>query len=599
MTLVKNIIKKYFGNFAYFYSQLRHRIFIMLILSILIGLLDGFGLAMFLPMLEMVSDEGGAANAEKMGNLSFIIDLIHSFGYSITLGVVLATIFIFFSIKGLFVLLSSYLNVVYQQYFIRRIRERNIYALAEYQYMHFVNSDAGKIQNTMSGEVSRVSNAYRFYLQMMQHSIMILTYAFLAFLSNAEFATLVVVGAILTNLIFKQFYKKTKILSKRHTQSNHGFQGLLIQQVAFFKYLKATGLIKAYADKLMHKVVDIEDSQKKIGIISGIISGVREPILIGIVVIVILIQVNIMGGSLGLIILTILFFYRALQSVMQFQTSYNSFLGLIGSLENLKEFTTNLHAGKQINGKQTIEKFQQSIVLNKVHFRYVQKHILKDINLEIKSNKTLAIVGESGSGKTTLLNIISGLLTPTNGNITIDGIDSTEIDIHTFQKRIGYITQEPVIFDDTIYNNVTFWDSPTEKNKKRFYEALRKANILEFVEDLTEKENSGLGNNGINLSGGQKQRISIARELYKDVDLLFMDEATSALDSDTERVIQENIDCLKGQYTIVIIAHRLSTIKNADRVLLLNQGQIEHLGSYSELMNRSSIFKKMVALQEL
>src|SRR5690606_11071346 len=126
--------------------------------------------------------------------------------------------------------------------------------------------------------------------------------------------------------------------------------------------------------------------------------------------------------------------------------------------------------------------------------------------------KTLAIVGESGSGKTTLLNIISGLLTPTNGNITIDGIDSTEIDIHTFQKRIGYITQEPVIFDDTIYNNVTFCDSPTEKNKKRFYEALRKANILEFVEDLTEKENSGLGNNGINLSGGPKQRISIARE---------------------------------------------------------------------------------------
>ena len=133
----------------------------------------------------------------------------------------------------------------------------------------------------------------------------------------------------------------------------------------------------------------------------------------------------------------------------------------------------------------------------------------------------------------------------------------------------------------------------------RFHKALEQANILELIDGLEKKEDSRLGNNGISLSGGQKQRISIARELYKEVNFLFMDEATSALDSETERAIQENIDLLRGQYTILIIAHRLSTIKNADRVMVLKHGRIEHIGTYEELIEQSDSFKRMVELQEL
>ena len=132
---------------------------------------------------------------------------------------------------------------------------------------------------------------------------------------------------------------------------------------------------------------------------------------------------------------------------------------------------------------------------------------------------------------------------------------------------------------------------------KKCKEALNKASVLEFVESLENKENSRLGNNGVMVSGGQKQRISIARELYKGIDLLLMDEATSALDSETELGIQENIDKLRGQVTIIIIAHRLSTIKNADRILLLKDAEIQASGDFEELENNSIAFKKMVALQ--
>ena len=224
--------------------------------------------------------------------------------------------------------------------------------------------------------------------------------------------------------------------------------------------------------------------------------------------------------------------------------------------------------------------------------------ILKDINLNIEPLKTLALVGGSGSGKTTMVNLIIGLLDPTEGSITVNSKDRSVIDRSTYRRRFGYITQEAVIFSDDIFNNVTFWDEKTPENMERFAEATRMANIDSFVESLPEKENTKLGDNGMLVSGGQKQRISIARELYKDVDVLILDEATSALDSETERSIQENIDNLRGKYTIIIVAHRLSTVKKADKILVLNAGNIISQGNFDQLVESSSLFKKMVELQE-
>lgn len=567
-------------------------------MSIIVGLLDGFGLAMFLPLLEMISDQTGSSSAQ-MGNLDFIIDVIKYLGFDLTLVTILLTMIFFFTLKGGFSLFTSYLSVIYQQFFTRSLRESNIKALSEYSYTEFVMADAGRIQNTLSGEVLRVVQAYKMYMNVIKESVTILVYTVLAFLANPQFALLVVIGGYLTNLIFSVLYKKTKTLSRRLVTSSHDFQGLLIQQVVFFKYLKATGLIKKYADKLIEKVYDIEESQKKIGVLNSIMMGVREPMLIIVVVAVILIEVNLLGGSLGLIILSILFFYRALANVMQLQTHWNQFLAFSGSIVNIQEFITELKQGKQLNGKIDVDKYNNEIALSQVDFTYIKTPVLTKINLNITKNETVAFVGESGSGKTTLMNLLSGLLKPQSGQFLIDGISAFELNTDSYARRIGYITQEPVIFDDTIYNNVTFWSEKTDINFIKFYDALRQASIYDFVMALDDKENSRLGNNGINLSGGQKQRISIARELYKDIDILIMDEATSALDSETEKTIQNNIDALKGKYTILIVAHRLSTVKNADRIIVMKDGKIIQTGSYDDLIAKGTDFKHMVELQEL
>ncbi len=562
--------------------------------------LDGFGLAMFLPLLKMMADEGGGDSGLDLGNVDDMIQYMSDIGLDLNLTVVLMLMLGFFTVKGIVKFVEVYVSAENQRRFVIRIREQNIWDLARYRFDHFVTADAGQIQSTMGGEVYRVMNAFRSYMGMLQQLFMVAVYTFLAFLMNAQFAVFVLVGAALTNMIFNRMYEMTKRLSHRITLGNEGYQGLLIQQVAFFKYLKATGHIAAYSKKLIEKIYEIEAANKKIGVIGSWVQGGREPLLILILVVAILVQVNWFGGSLALILLSILFFYRALTAVTQLQMSHNQFLANSASLSNLKSFNHMLSEGVEHDGSVSKAGFDTVIELRHVSYAYnSQGNVLSDVSLTIRKNESIAFVGESGAGKTTLMNVVAGLLRPQAGVMTVDGVDISQINLASFRSKIGYITQEPVIFDDDVFNNVTLWDERSPESVERMWKALEMANFRSFVDQLSKKELTRLGNNGITLSGGQRQRVAIARELYKDVDILFMDEATSSLDSETEHVIQENIEKLKGKLTIVIIAHRLSTIKGVDKVVVLSNGNVDQFGSYSEVANRSESFKRMATMQHL
>lgn len=426
-----------------------------------------------------------------------------------------------------------------------------------------------------------------------------MVYISFAFFVDFQFALLVTAGGVLTNFLYKIVYSYTKGASKSFTDESNIYQGSVIQHVANFKYLRATAMIENYTLRLAAIIQKIETSRRKIGVLSGLLEASREPILIIVVAVVILIQVNVLKGSLAPILISLLFFYRALTALTGMQNAWNNFLGVSDSLDNLQNYQKLLIENQERMGEQSFVSLQKDIQLQQVSFSYGDSHILKNISLTIKKNKSIAFVGESGSGKTTLINLICALLLPSIGEIYIDGISLQKLNRPTFQKRIGYITQEPVIFNDSIYNNVTFWAKRTSENEQKCIEALQKASIYQFLKKQPLGLDSILGNNGINLSGGQKQRISIARELFKDIDILIMDEATSALDSETEKFIQENIDALKGQYTILLVAHRLSTIKNADSIVMMDKGSIVEQGSFGYLIERVPRFRKMVELQEI
>ncbi|HTF21712.1 MAG TPA: ABC transporter ATP-binding protein [Chryseolinea sp.] len=596
---LKQLIKKHFKHLAYFYSHLRYRFFLANGLSLAVAVLDGLGIAMFLPLLQVAGGEGNSFKSDDMGNLRFLVDGMEHLGFHLTLVSVMSVMVLFFSLKGVARFFDAWYRVVNLRFFMKKVRFENIDALVKYDYKAFVTSDVGRIQNTLSGETNKVGSAYRSYASTVQTLVLVLVYTFMAFLANAQFALMVVIGGALSNVLYQQIYKRTKQASKQLTFGAHNFQGLLIQKVAFFKYLKATALIIPYSKKLKDVVNYTEGISKKMGMYNAVLSSTREPLVVLVVVAVISIEVTYFSTSIGLMLLSLAFFYRSLSFLMVVQNNWNQFMQNSGSLDNMQEFVHELRVHKEINGKESISAFVDSLQLHEAAFGYNGVPVLRQLNLKVKRNETVAFVGESGSGKTTIVNIMSGLLSVDEGSFLIDGKDSRRLDIHTYQRRIGYITQDPVIFSDTVFNNVTFWDKRTPEVEKRFWIALQKASIIDFVRALPDGENSFLGNNGILVSGGQKQRFSIARELYKEIDILIMDEATSALDSETERAVQESIEALKGQYTILIVAHRISTIKNVDKVVLLDNGRIEEVGSFDYLKNNSRIFENMVKLQQV
>ncbi len=589
--------KKNFQYLFYFYGYLRYRIFVAFSLSFLKGVLDGFGLIMFIPLLKITDSNQSSSTGDELGNLSFLPKFLEGLGLTLNIQTVLIIILLFFVLKGIVVFIEGYTRVVFQQLFMREIRITNIDLLNSYNYSSFVKADSGKIQNTFSGEVERVNLGYTRYFKTIEYGVLVLVYLVLAFSANAKFAIVVLVLGGISNFLFKWLFKKTKKLSLKFTLATHAFQGLLIQQVSSYKYLKASGLNRFYGEKLKANISEIEDVQKDLGIVSSLLTALREPISILAVVVAIMVQVTYFDSNISLIVLSLLFLYRALTYLMALQEQWNLFLSVTGSLDNVQSFSLELKENREQNGNIEFEGFNEKISLKNITFSYDDNLVIENLNLDIKKNETVALIGESGSGKTTLMNILAGLFIPSQGDVLIDGRDIFSLNLYSLRKKIGYISQEAPIFNDTVFNNVTFWAEKTSENLEKFKEAIKKASVYDFVYSLPKKEDEFLGNNGINISGGQKQRLAIARELFKDVELLFMDEATSALDGETEAAIKSNIDKLRGQYTIIIIAHRLATIKNADKIVLLKNGNIGVIGSFQELLKSSSDFRQMTELQ--
>lgn len=562
------------------------------------GLMDGLGLSMFLPLFQIAADrEGGSATTATEEN--FLMNFFSFVGIEFTLMNMLILMVVFFTFKGLFFYVKSIYDAKVSRYFIVNTRKNLLEKFSHLSFRYFIKADVGAVQNLMTNEINNLLYAFRDYLIIVQKGVMVIVYMLFAFAMNAEFALLIMVGGLLFNFVFQWIYKFTLVASRKLVKESNDYQGTIIQLVANFKYLKATGFIKGYAKRVTRNIESIEAVNYRLGKLGSITGAIREPILIFIVAAVILLQVYVRESPLSTIIVSLLFFYRALTNLTDLQAQYNYFLGKVGTMENVAQFSEEIGANREVAGHITYESLKQGLSFTDLEFSYGNHRIIKGINLDISKNETIALVGESGSGKSTLVNIIAGLLDANNGTYAIDGNQVEILDKYSFQHKIGYISQETVIFNASIYDNVTLWAEPTDENIVRFQEALNRASLTGFVESLDKGKETELGNNGINLSGGQKQRISIARELYKDIDILILDEATSALDSETEKTIQENIDALKGQFTIIIIAHRLATIRNADKVVLMNDGKIVDHGAFNALKDSSPKFKRMVELQEL
>jgi ABC-type multidrug transport system fused ATPase/permease subunit len=279
-------------------------------------------------------------------------------------------------------------------------------------------------------------------------------------------------------------------------------------------------------------------------------------------------------------------------SVLQGQFhNYNAFIPILNILDEIIKKNKNEIEDFKVTTEYSNE-IKSSIKINNVSYSYPKEKIkaIDNVSMIIPAKSFTAFVGSSGSGKSTFANLLMGLMDNDSGEILLDGVNIKNINLDTYRSRIGFVSQENLFFNDTIKYNLTFGDNYKEKD---IWEALKFAQIDDHIFKMPNKLNSIIGEAGLSLSGGQRQRLSIARSLLRNPDILVLDEASSALDTESEVKLQEAIEKISNNFTLIVIAHRLSTIKNAEKIYVFDKGSIIESGSYNELCNLNGRFTEL------
>jgi subfamily B ATP-binding cassette protein MsbA len=295
--------------------------------------------------------------------------------------------------------------------------------------------------------------------------------------------------------------------------------------------------------------------------------------------------------------------FKMYDPIRRFGIYYNNFQQAAGASTAIFEFMDDQDEVPEAKHPRALKGFSQQIALEGVNFRYSEQEgdsegprvVLEDINLTIRRGEVVALVGPSGAGKSTLVNLIPRFFDVTSGRIVMDGIDVRQLSLASLRAQIGKVTQETILFNDTVRNNIAYGqpDVPFE----RVQEAAKAALAHDFIQRMPDGYDTVIGEKGFRLSGGERQRLAIARAILKNAPVLILDEATSALDAESESLVQAALSNLMEARTVIVIAHRLSTVRRANRIVVLEQGKITSVGTHEELLQTSPIYQKLYRLQ--
>jgi ABC-type multidrug transport system fused ATPase/permease subunit len=581
--------------FRIYKKHLDAKIWWLMLFSIAVAAFDGLGISMLIPMLETLDLN---QQTEKIG---LLYDVIRYFGVYGSLTGILFFILTVYLLKALTSFTMGYYQSKIHGFLSADLRNKMYDAIVNVDYSYFVKRNAGYFITVMQIHVLVVLNSFNGYLSLVTSVIMSFTYLFVAASISWRVALLsLLMGALIIGL-FSFVVKYVKRLSQKIALLDKINSQVAIQALYAFKYLVSTYSYPVIQIKYSESVFAISKLGVKSAIANSFTRSLQELATIMLLVILIIIEVVYLGRPIASVFVILLLFYRVINHMLGIQQEYQRLVNSIGKIESVDSEFQQLNANKFKNGKKEIIKPINLVTLElkDVYVRYSpsSQWVLKGINLLIKPNQTIAFVGSSGAGKSTLVDIITGLIQPNKGSILIDNVSLNEIDSRSWRSKIGFVNQDVMVFDDTIWNNVSMFDK--NANKLKIEEACRAANIWEFVEASEHGLHTRIGDRGMHLSGGQKQRLSIARELYKKPGLLILDEATSALDGESEDLIKESIEALKGKVTVILIAHRFSTIRQADKIFVISDGIVMESGTLEYLKAQNGVFSKMLEHQIL
>ncbi len=583
--------------FKVYYGYTGKKLYILCLIIFWGAISEGFGISMLLPVLNINKPESALDPYTKT-----IYRLLEFSGIEVSLLPLLVLLFIAFLFKGAFSFLQTFLSLHISTNIIKKMRIGLCQKFKAMNYSYYTNVSIGYLNNIVTTETDRALASLDIFTRVLVSIIFITIYVSAAFIFNWNVTFVVLITCFFMFALFRILSRTSRKISILLSETNAHIQSLLIQTIYNFKYLKATDSFTNVFRHLFKKIDEHRSYRFRNGILLAVPQSIIEPASVLFLSGLLLYYVSYKGIPIAEIAVLLLFFYRTFSRVFRFQIDWQKFNASIGGIETVRKATKNLDLNREFSGSHCINNFNKEIRLEHVNFSHNSKQTLFNINMVIPRNKTIGIVGESGAGKTTLFDILIGLLAPESGKVTVDGVAYKYLDFASLRNIIGYIIQEPVIFNDTIANNISFWENNLDEKtiKSRIENAAYLANCVDFINRSEDGYNTVIGDRGIKLSGGQLQRIAIAREIFKDPLIMIFDEATSSLDTESEKFIQNSINSMMGKKTLIIIAHRLSTIRHCDYIYVLKEGRIVNEGGFDELYeDKDSIFSKMCQAQNV
>jgi ATP-binding cassette, subfamily B, bacterial MsbA len=391
--------------------------------------------------------------------------------------------------------------------------------------------------------------------------------------------------------------KQSKHIGIRANNINIRMNEFITERLGFLKLIKTSSTEHLEVGELQ-KISDQYVKDRTEFRMYGVkIETTFQIIIFALALSIIYVSVIVLNLPIAMLLVFVFSLIRLTDPLRQINAQRHELNGELASLEKIDETLRETAVHETIkNGTIKFETVHNLIELSHVNFTYTTANpTIKDVSFTIKRKEMVAIVGESGGGKSTIVDLIIRLIEPDNGEISIDGTDIRNFDIRQYHQKIGVVSQDSYIFNDSVLNNICYGSNSI--SMERAVEAAITANAHDFIMQLSHGYHSVLGERGVTLSGGEKQRISLARAIYKNPEILILDEATSALDSETERVIQQAILSIKNKYTIIVIAHRLSTIENSDKIIVIENGQVAEAGTHNELLAKKGSYAKYYNIQ--
>ncbi len=504
-----------------------------------------------------------------------------------------------YTLKGLFDFWQNYLVNYIGNRVLTKLRDQLYRQIQTLSLSYFTNNPTGYIISRVINDTGEVWRSITTSIpDIVKQGFTIIGLTAVAFYRDWRMAGIAIIILPLVSILITKFGRKIKKLSKKRMHIAGNLSAVIHEGVSGIKIVQAFCTEDYEHERFANENEKLFTLSMKTVKVSSLSSPIIE-IFGGITAAAVIayggskvINGSATPGEFFSFMIAIFLLYRP---VKQLGKTFYAIQTGIGAAERIFQLMDTEPEVKEKPHAQKLQPIRQSIEFKEVGFKYHHKFVLQDINLKVNPGEIVAIVGASGVGKTTLVNLIPRFYDVTSGSILIDGMDIRDATLHSLRKQIAIVTQQTILFNDTVRNNIAYGN--LEKSDEDVIRAARIANAHEFIEELPDRYNTLIGENGVKLSGGQQQRISIARAVLKDAPILILDEATSSLDAESEREVQNALDHLMENRTTFVIAHRLSTIKNADRIIVLQDGRIAEEGAHNELIQNGKEYKKLYEIQ--